>query len=102
MLLKNPVVFHTTFALYTGTEIIGEGGVGRIYKATDDTGSMYAIKLLTAAKPYSEKMKRFKNEVQFCSKHDHKNIIKVVDHGVLPMGSLTWQTALHKGASFTL
>ena len=79
MLLNNPVVFHTTFAQYTGTEIIGEGGAGRIYKATGDDGSVYAMKLLTAAKPNSEKMKRFQNEVQFCSKHDHKNIIKVVD-----------------------
>ncbi len=87
MLLKNPVVFNTTFAQYTSTEIIGEGGAGRIYKATDDAGSVYAIKLLTAAKPNSETMKRFKNEVQFCSKHDHKNIIKVVDHGVLPDGN---------------
>jgi len=87
MLLKNPVVFNTTFAQYISTEIIGEGGAGRIYKATDDAGSVYAIKLLTAAKPNSETMKRFKNEVQFCSKHDHKNIIKVVDHGVLPDGN---------------
>lgn len=87
MPLKKPVVFNTTFAQYTGTEIIGQGGAGHIYRATDDAGSVYAIKLLTATKPNSEKMKRFKNEVEFCRNHDHKNVIKVVDHGAFLDGN---------------
>lgn len=86
MPLRKPVLFETTFAHYTATDIIGEGGAGRVYKATDDAGSVYAIKLLTSAKPNSEKMRRFKNEVQFCSKFEHSNIIKVIDHGVYLAG----------------
>lgn len=83
MSLKNSIIFETTYAQYIGSDIIGEGGAGRVYKATDDAGDVYAIKVLTSAKANSEKMKRFKNEVEFCRRNQHQNIIKVVDNGVL-------------------
>ena len=87
MLLKKPVVFETTFTSYTGTEIIGEGGAGCIYRAVDDAGNVCAIKLLHAEKVKGEKAKRFKNEVLFCSKkHQHQNIVTVIEHGVFTEG----------------
>jgi len=81
--LKHSIIFETTYAQYTGSDIIGEGGAGRVYKAKDDAGDVYAIKVLTSAKANTEKMKRFKNEVEFCRRNQHQNIIKVVDNGVL-------------------
>ncbi len=83
MSLKHSIIFETTYAQYTGSDIIGEGGAGRVYKAKDDAGDVYAIKVLTSAKANTEKMKRFKNEVEFCRRNQHQNIIKVVDNGVL-------------------
>lgn len=74
--------FHTTFGNYTATEIIGEGGAGRVYKVEDDSGRALAVKLLNAKKTTHEKLKRFKNELFFCLKNEHPNIISVVDHGV--------------------
>jgi serine/threonine protein kinase len=82
MTLKNPVVLETTFANYIATDVIGEGGAGRIYKATDESGAMWAIKLLDASKASKERAKRFKNEILFCLKNQHPNIVAVVDHGI--------------------
>ncbi len=81
MSLSKPVIFETTFTSYTGTDIIGKGGAGCVYRATDDAENMYAIKLLDAAKANREKVKRFKNEVEFSLKNRHQNIITVIDHG---------------------
>jgi len=81
MSLSKPVIFETTFTSYTGTDIIGKGGAGCVYRATDDAENVYAIKLLDAAKANREKVKRFKNEVEFSLKNRHQNIITVIDHG---------------------
>jgi serine/threonine protein kinase len=86
MTLKKQIVFKTTFTSYHTTEIIGEGGSGRIYKVTDDSKNIYAIKLLDPEKATKEKVKRFKNELQFCFKNQHKNIVTVIDHGVFKDG----------------
>ncbi len=71
MSLRKPKLFEAPFKQYTGTDIIGEGGAGRVYKATDDENNAYAIKLLDSTKATREKMKRFKNEVEFCRRNRH-------------------------------
>jgi serine/threonine protein kinase len=105
MSMNKSVIFETTFNHYTGAKIIGQGGAGRVYQATDDAGNMYAIKLLDAAKPNSEKMKRFKNEVEFCRRNQHQNIITVYDHGVFiddKKHSPFYVMPLYKGSLRTL
>jgi serine/threonine protein kinase len=82
MVLSEPVVFTTTFEIYTATEIIGEGGSARVFKATDEGGQSYALKLLDPSKATKEKVKRFKNEYLFCANNRHPNVVTVVDHGV--------------------
>lgn len=86
MSLSKPVIFETTFTHYTGTDIIGEGGAGRIYRAIDDTENVYAIKLLDSAKATKEKAKRFKNELLFSQRNQHQNLITVIDHGIFVDG----------------
>jgi len=80
--LNNPLIFTTTFATYTATHIIGEGGSGRIFEAEDDVGDKHAIKCLDPAKVTKEKVKRFKNELQFCLRNQHPNILTITDHGI--------------------
>lgn len=80
--LSKPVIFTTTFASYAATHVIGEGGSGRIFEANDDVGGVFAIKWLDPAKATKEKIKRFKNELQFCLRNQHPNILTIVDHGV--------------------
>ncbi len=82
MALRKALFFHTTFGNYTASEILGEGGSGRVYKVTDESGDIYALKLLHSSVAIREKLKRFKNELIFCQKNQHPNIISVVDHGV--------------------
>ena len=82
MNLRKPIEFETTFAIYTATDIVGEGGSGRIFKATDESGETWAIKLLDHSNTSKEKAKRFKNEVFFCLRNQHPNIVTVVDHGL--------------------
>lgn len=82
MMLKKPIVFETTFTTYIASEIKEEGGSGRIYKAADDSGHVCAIKLLDPDKATKEKVKRFKNELQFCLRNQYGNIVTVSDHGI--------------------
>jgi serine/threonine protein kinase len=81
MSLRQPVTFETAFILYKGTDIIGEGGAGHVYQATDESGDVYAIKVLEPTKANSDKLKRFKNEVEFCRRNQHRNIIKIIGDG---------------------
>lgn len=81
MSLRKSFVFETPFNQYTGTDILGEGGAGRVYKATDDNNNTYAIKRLHPEKATHKNLKRFKNEVDFCSRNRHANIIAVLDSG---------------------
>lgn len=86
MKLKKPITFETAFDVFIATEVIGEGGSGRVYKAADESGEPFAVKLLDPEKATREKIKRFKNEILFCSKNCHRNIITVTDSGVLNSG----------------
>lgn len=80
--LSKPFIFTTTFSTFTGLYIIGEGGSGRIFEAVDDGGGASAIKWLDPAKATKEKIKRFKNELQFCFRNQHPHILTITDHGV--------------------
>ncbi len=109
MSLKRPIEFGTTFDSFTATKIIGEGGAARVFKATDGDGKLCAVKLLKPQNATKEKRKRFKNEIDFCSRINHKNIVLVDDHGrhsegesetifyVMPLYSGSFRDVLNQG-----
>lgn len=74
-------LFDTPFDTYQATEIIGEGGVGIVYGVTNSSGEEFALKRLSPERVTSERLKRFKNEIAFCQRLDHRNIVKVLDTG---------------------
>lgn len=80
--MKN-IRFDTAFNSYSTIRVIGEGGSGIVYEVSDDDSARYALKLLSKNQVSREKAKRFKNEINFCSKETHKNIIRVIDSGFL-------------------
>jgi serine/threonine protein kinase len=89
-LRKNAMEFETTFSRYSASEVIGEGGTGKVYKAIRDEQEEVAIKVLDPEKATSkERRGRFKNELLFGSKNRHPNIMTVVDHGVVKVGGST-------------
>src|SRR6266567_21389 len=78
---KNPTKFESAFHTYTVVGVIGEGGAGRVFEAKNAAGNTFAIKCLTPSLITTEKQKRFKNEIDFCSRNEHANIIRVIDSG---------------------
>src|SRR5262249_51907593 len=83
--VQNYSEFETTFTRYTArtADILGEGGAGRVYRATDESGSAYAIKVLDPVKATSEKRKRFKNELLFGLRNKHRHLLSIIDHGIM-------------------
>ena len=73
---------QTSYDTYTVHKQIGAGGNGYVYKVTNSGGVELALKLLNP-ESNSEKRKRFKNELGFCERNEHKNIITVVERGVI-------------------
>jgi len=62
-------------------ELLGEGGMGRVYKATDrDLGRVVAIKvLLSELTNDPQVILRFKHELLLASRISHKNILRIHD-----------------------
>jgi len=73
--------FDTPFDTYCATNVIGEGGAGLVYEVTNSSGETFALKCLAPERVTSERLKRFKNEITFCQKQEHPNIVKVLDTG---------------------
>jgi serine/threonine protein kinase len=89
MSARQKKLFQTTFETYTEVGIVGEGGAGRIFKVVDESGKKWALKLMDSKIASKEKSKRFKNEVQFCLKNKHGNIVTIVDHGIYVQGKIS-------------
>jgi serine/threonine protein kinase len=83
---KNPKAFLTAFDQYATIATIGEGGAGRVFEVRDTSGETFALKCLHPDLATTEKRKRFKNEISFCSKNTHPNLIRVLDWGVVDWG----------------
>jgi len=80
-LIKNPIAFDTPFDTYTALDIIGEGSAGRVYVVKNASGEEFALKCLTPQRITTERLKRFKNEIQFCQNYSHPNIVSITDTG---------------------
>ena len=78
--LGKGAIVHTAFDDYTLVNQIGSGGNGRVFAARNSDGEDYAIKFLEKGIS-KQKLKRFKNEINFCEHHRHKNIVPVLDRG---------------------
>lgn len=78
--LKKETIIHTAFDDYKIIQQEGSGGNGRVFSAETTDGEKVAIKFVERTTS-SEKLKRFKNEINFCEQHKHKNIIPILDRG---------------------
>jgi serine/threonine-protein kinase len=67
---------------YEVDEILGQGGMGIVYKARDTLGRQVAIKMVLASfAGESELLVRFHQEAQFTANLHHPNIVTVYDWG---------------------
>ncbi len=79
---KMPASFDSAFEIYTVKGILGEGGSGRVFLVANEKGDALALKCLFPERVSTEKRKRFKNEVDFCRRLIHSNVIQVLDAGL--------------------
>lgn len=67
--------------------LIGVGGMGVVYKATNDSGAVVALKMLSKEAEFGSGEKkdafiaRFSREIRALKKMDHPNIVKLLDNG---------------------
>lgn len=101
---KGTVVF-SAFNVFTLVKLVGAGGNGRVWSATDKDGKSVALKFIE--RNDNEKvLKRFKNETFFCMSHKHPNILPVLDYGtagnkyifyVMPLFAVTLRDRIKMG-----
>ena len=84
--MKKGTSVKTAFDEYTLIKQVGEGGNGKVFSATNGHGESVAIKFVERSISAS-KLKRFKNEIHFCEKHEHKNIVEILDRGYVILDS---------------
>ncbi len=73
-------------------ESIGEGGMGRVYKAFDPVMDRYvAMKVLKADVPANER-ERFRREAVIAANFSHPNLPRVLDRGTVEAQGLEWMT----------
>jgi serine/threonine protein kinase len=81
-------VFRTPLGNYTLKESIGQGGAGIVFRAIDEDAQEHALKHLRPNAQSSRRTKRFKNELAFCAKSSHPNIISIEDWGLTEIGGI--------------
>ena len=80
---------NSAFDEYTLMEKIGQGGNGVVFSARGKDGDNFAIKFLNTESS-DKKFKRFKNEIGFCEKCCHPNIVQILDHGCVNVNNIKY------------
>jgi len=79
--VAEPVAGDTVGA-YTIDSQLGEGGMGRVYKAVGTDGQPVAIKMVKEEMTVDEVfVKRFKREAEIAQRIDHPNVVAVIATG---------------------
>ncbi len=81
------ISFHKQYQV---VKHLGEGGMGKVYKAFDPIMNRYvAIKVLKVDVPEGER-RRFRQEARLCGSFMHHNLVRVLDVGTTQEHGLFW------------
>jgi tetratricopeptide (TPR) repeat protein len=88
---------------YTIDDVIGEGGMGSVYLAsqTEPVKRQVALKLIKSGMDSKEVLTRFEAERQALALMDHPNIARVYDGGTTPTGQPFFVMELVRGVPIT-
>ncbi len=67
-----------TFGGYRLTDAAGEGGTGRVYRATNDSGVLVAVKVLMRNQFSEASLSAWRREARLVGRVEHANLIKVL------------------------
>jgi serine/threonine protein kinase len=85
--VERPVLHSKQYRI---TEFLGEGGMGKVYRAYDPVLERdVALKVLQSGLPALARH-RFRSEARHGARLCHPNIVRVFDLGVLPSSGLDW------------
>jgi serine/threonine protein kinase len=86
---RDPLLGRTIANRYVVEALIGEGAMGRVYRARHRTlpNQRYALKVLIGDLAASHTMRlRFGREAENASRLDHPNVVNVIDYGKTERG----------------
>jgi serine/threonine protein kinase len=92
---KKGDVLKTAFDEYTVAGQRGAGASGEVYEVHDSDGAAWAVKVLDRERADSNRLKRFRNEIHFCTKNTHRNIVQVHGNGVTADGATFYVMPLY-------
>jgi len=73
---------HHQLGSYVIGELVGEGGMGRVYRGVAEDGSTVALKVLRAELAADEDFrKRFEREVKLARRVEHDHVVGTIDWG---------------------
>jgi serine/threonine protein kinase len=95
--LKKGTKVYSAFETYTVLDALGSGGAGDVYRISDADGNQLAMKVLNADPARRSKLRRFRNEINFCQKGVHSNIVPVTDTGLVDEKAPFYVMPLYSG-----
>ncbi len=72
----------TRLGSYTLGEHVGSGATASVFRAVDDTGQIFALKVLNPAQVLEEDLRRFTREYEALSRMEHPNVVRVYSSGI--------------------
>lgn len=81
--MKRPASIETATSVYAVESQLGQGGFGIVYRVRAESGGVFAAKCAPPSPRSSNAIRRFKNELHFCQRNQHKHIVPVLDSGFI-------------------